>query len=151
MASSVHTHAKNLIITNDLDLVTDSGLKLMLATSGYTDDPDQDFIDDGGANDLIDHELAATGYSSGFGNRYGIDNPGTTVDDTDNEVEYDFDDEAFGALGNGTNETIGFVALVKEITNDAASVVVAVDDVANLLTNGSTVTYQVASEGMINF
>lgn len=151
MASSVHTHAKNEIILNNLDLVTDSGLKLMLAKSTYTDDPDQDFIDSGGANDLIDHELGATGYLSGFGNRYAIDNPGTTIDDTDNEVEYDFDDEPFGALGNGTNETIGFVALVKEITNDAASIVIAVDDVGDLLTNGSTVTYQVATEGMINF
>lgn len=153
MASSVHTHAKLEILQGNLDLVADAGVKLMLAKSTYADDPDQDFIDSGGANDLADHEADCTGYAGGFGGagRQAIANRVFRVDDANDRVEFDFDDESFGSLGGASNNTLGFVALVKEITNDAASIVVAVDDVGDLPTNGSEVIYAPNAEGMILF
>ena len=66
-------------------------------------------------------------------------------------MEFDFDDEAFGALGNGNNDTLGGVGLIREITNDAASPFIAWDDTGDVTTNGGTITYAVHAEGMINF
>lgn len=155
MASSVHTHAKKEILDNNLDLVADSGIKVMLLKSTYDaqDDPDVDFIDSGGANDPIDHEADCTGYTGGFGGagRKAIASRATNIDDANNRVEFDYGDVAFGALGNGTNNTLGGVGLVKEITNDAASIFIAYDDVGDKTTNSGTITYQVNAEGMINF
>jgi len=146
MAGSVHQHSKNLILTQALDLVND-GLKLMLVKTAYTDNPDEDFV----GTAIAAQECDATGYTGGFAGagRRAIDNPGFTIDDTDNEVEFDFDDEVWPALSAGN--TLGFVALIKEITNDAASPLIATDEVTDTPTNGGTITYQVAAEGMINF
>lgn len=155
MASSVHNPAKKLIIDNDLDLLSNSGVKLMLLQSTYDaqDDPDVEFIDDGGANDPIDHEADATGYTGGFGGagRQTLSNRATNLDLANDRVEFDFDDVPFGSLGNGTNNTLGGVGLVKEITNDGASPFIAWDDTGDVTTNGGTITYQVNAEGMLNF
>lgn len=156
MASSVHQHSKSAIAEGTLILRTDSGVKLMLLKSTYDaqDNPDVDFVDSGGANDPIDHECDATGYTGGFGGagRKALANRAMNIDDANNRVEFDFDDVAFGSLGGGTNNTLGGVGLIKEVTNDAASPFVAYDDVSsNVTTNGGTITYQVNAEGMLNF
>lgn len=154
MSSSVHTHAKKEILDNTLDLLTDT-IKCMLLKSTYdsNDDPDVDFIDDGGANDPIDHEADCTGYTGGFAGagRKTLASKATNIDDANNRVEFDFADVAFGALGNGTNNTLGSFAIIKEITNDAASIYIASDDVADKPTNGGTITYAVNAEGMVHF
>lgn len=116
-------------------------------------DPDLEFVDDGGANDPIDHEADATGYTGGFAGagRKTLASRASNIDLANNRVEFDFADVSFGALGNGTNNILGGVGLIKEITNDAASPFIAYDDAANVTTNSGTITYQVNAEGMINF
>lgn len=156
MASSVHTHSKDLIISNDLDIETDAAIRLMLLKSSYDaqDDPDVDFIDAGGANDPIDHEADCTGYTGGHlgAGRKALDNRVLRIDDANNRVEFDFDDEDFGALGNGANNTLGSVMLMKNgSSDDTDALAIANDDVANVTTNGSTITYQPNVEGMLQF
>lgn len=157
MASYVHTHAKREILEGALILRTDSAIKLMLLQAAYFgaagNDPDRDFVDNSLTNDPVDHEANCTGYTGGFAGagRKTLTNRATTIDDANDRVEFDFDDVSFGALGNGTNNILGGVGLIKEITNDAASIFIASDDVADKTTNGGTITYQVHAEGMINF
>lgn len=158
MASFVHTHAKREMIEGSIVIRTDSAIKLMLLKAAYFgaagNDPDRDFVDNSLTNDPIDHEADCTGYTGGFAGagRHTLDNRATNIDDANNRVEFDADDESFGALGNGTNNTLGGVALIKEITNDAASPVICVDDVSSdKTTNSGTITYAFNAEGLINF
>ena len=45
--------------------------------------------------------------------------------------------------------TIGHIAIVKEITNDGASIVCVIIDVADVVTDGGNYTWQVAADGFV--
>jgi len=149
MASYVHQYTKKEILDGNVDLVADSGVKVGLAKSTFADNPDDDFLNDA----FSAAECDFTNYTGGFAGagRKSISGRAFNIDDTDNEVEFDFTDPSWTSAGGASNNTIGAVVLMKEITNDAASLIVASDDVADLVTNGSDITYTVHAEGMINF
>ncbi len=152
MASGFTQIGKLLISQQTLDIVADGAIKLVLVDDTYVHDDTRDFTDDATAEDVASKEISVTGYVGGFAGA-GRRVPASRVlarDGGDTEIEFDFADEVWTALGSGV--TIGGVALIKEITNDAASPVIAYDELTgNVATNGGNITYQPSAEGMLKF
>lgn len=146
MASLLYTPSKKKIFDQALDPLGSAATKLMLVQSTYTADATQEFVGD--ASGLGANELSATGYTGGFGgaDRVVPSNRSTAINGA--VVEFKFDDETWTALGNGTNQTIGGVALIVEITNDAASPAICYDELlSNVTTNGGDITYKPDNNG----
>ncbi len=87
-------------------------------------------------------EATATSYA-----RYTHATQTRTVDDTNNRVDFDLDDAAFGAIGNGTNNTITDITTYDHETMDADSEPVSNHD-AVFTTDGSSVTIQWNAAGV---
>jgi hypothetical protein len=98
-------------------------LILMLLKSTYTDDPDHNYIDNGGANDPIDHECDATNYAR---KTVVLTATPSVQEDAFDRVTLDIDDQTWTSLGNGTNNTIDKLCVAKQITVDTDHEVVAV-------------------------
>ena len=90
MASFVYNRAAKEILDGTIDLVAHT-IKVMLVTSSYVANRDNDFVDAGGANDPIDHELSGTGYGAGFGGsgRKTLSNKAFSEDDPNDRGEFD--------------------------------------------------------------
>ncbi len=148
MASGFTQKGKLEIANQALNLVSEANLKLMLVDSTYVHNNDDDFI----STNAAAKEISVTGYVGGF-NGAGRRVPagrGLARDDPSDEIEFDFTDEVWTALAAGV--TIGGVVLIKEITNDAASPVIAYDELTgDVATNGGNITYQPSAEGMLKF
>jgi len=152
MASGFTQIGKLKVATQLLDLVTEASLKLVLVDATYTHDDTRDFVDDATADDVASHEITTSGYVPGFAGagRHTLDGRVLARDGGDTEIEFDFTDETWTALGTGV--TIGGVALVVEKTTDADSWVVAYDDLTgNVATNNGDIVYQPSAEGMLKF
>lgn len=108
----------------------------MLLKNTYAEDPDHDFVDD-----LATTECDATGYTGGFA---GADRLTTAVTITEqtasNRVVTIFADKTWTAIGGATNNTLEGQAIIREITDDTASIpIVFVLFSAALTTNGSDI------------
>lgn len=147
MASGLFTPSKKKIFDQALDPLGSAATKLMLVQDTYTFDATQEFVDDGGA-DFAVNELSATGYTGGFNgaDRVVPANRSTAINGA--AVEFKFDDETWTAIGNGTDQTVGGVGLIVEITNDAASPVICWDELlGDVTTNGGDLTYKPDNNG----
>jgi hypothetical protein len=135
MASKWYGKGLLKVMNGSIDLLNDT-IKVILVTSSYTYDADHDF-----ANDVSGNELSVSGYTGGFGGagRKTLANKSMADDTTNNRIEFDADDLTWTALGAG--QTLGGAVLVKEITNDAASEIIAFLDPSDLVLNGSDVTF----------
>jgi len=135
MASTAYTNGIENILNGTIDLDT-SALKSMLLKNTYAEDPDHDFVDD-----LATTECDATGYTGGFAGADRLTTAVTITEQTaNNRVVTIFADKTWTAIGGGTNNTLEGVALVREITNDAASIpIVFLLFSAGLTTNGSDI------------
>lgn len=137
MASGFYNAALYDIGRAIIDLDTDT-LKVVLVTTGYTYDADHVFIDEAGT-DVAGTEIAVSGYTGGYN---GAGRKTATVtgqaNNTNNRADFAIADLTWTALGAGA--TIGSAILVKEITNDAASKLVAAFDVTDTPTNGGDIT-----------
>lgn len=149
MATFVTNHAAKMIADGTLALLTDT-IKAMLVDSTYVGNRDDDFVDDGSANDPQSHEVSGTGYTGGFGGagRKTLASKTLTEDDANDRAAFDAADTVWTGLTVGT---IGGVVLIKEITNDAASLIIAFLDATDLVTNGGDVTAVWAAAGLIDF
>ena len=110
-----------------INLSTDT-LKIMLLKNTYTVNPDHKFVSD---LTPASNECSATNYTGGFGgaSRKTLASKTLTADDTNNRAVFDAaDPSAWTALGGATNNTLRYAAIIKEITNDAASQVVCILD-----------------------
>lgn len=150
MASLVYNRAKKEILDGTIDLVNDT-IKVMLVTSSYVADPDNDFVDQSGANDPIDHELTGTGYQAGFAGtgRKTLANKSFSEDDPNNRGEFDNTvDLTWSAINAGV--AAAFI-VYKHLTNDAASVLIAYVDTGGfpITTNGGDLTIQFNAEGIL--
>jgi hypothetical protein len=133
-----------------IDLNTDT-LKLMLVTPGYVYDPDHTVIDNG-ANNSTDpsfNEISATNYTGGFGGggRKTATITGNTIDTSTNKAYLTITDLTWSSLGGASNATVGALILVKEITNDTASRLIAYLGITNRATDGSDFPINFASAG----
>lgn len=128
----------------DLDA---AGLKLMLLRSDFVPNPDDQFV-----SSYTTWECGATGYAGGFGGagRKTLTGNALTYDATSNTIKFDADDPAaWSPLGGATNQTLGYGAIIREVTNDAASPVFVVVKLATpYLTNGTAFTFQFSASGI---
>lgn len=152
MASGAYNRGVRELLNGTTDFLTATMKVALLATSpAYTYDPDHDFMDAGGANDPTDAELNVSGYTRGFAGagRKTLASKTVTENDTNNRVEFDAADPTWTALGAG--QTIAAGVVIKEVTNDAATVLYCYLDPTDTPTNGSDITLQIASNGFLNF
>lgn len=96
---------------NDL---TNGTFKVLLVTSSYTPNVDHDFV-----SDVVANEATGTGYS-----RKTIASASITIDDTNDRVDV----TAANLSWTGLTSAFRYAILYKEITNDAASPVIAYFD-----------------------
>lgn len=91
-------------------------------------------------------ETIATSYV-----RQALANEVVNQDDPNDRAEFDADDVAFGALGNGVNEQVDAAVYFKFVTVDADSPAMVFVDTGGFpfTTNGGTVTIQHNAEGII--
>lgn len=138
-----------MIADNTLNLLSDT-IKVMLVDASYTGNRDDDFVDDGSANDPQSHELSGTGYTGGFAGsgRKTLASKTITEVDASDRAEFTAANVTWTAINAGT---IGGLVLIKEITNDAASLVIAFLDPSDLVTNGGDVTAQWSGSGILQF
>lgn len=135
MAAGAFSRGVLSILNGTIDLDT-TALKFMLVGSTYTFNPDHDFVDD-----LV--EITATNYTAGFN---GAGRKAATVTLTEqtanNRVVTIFGNLTWTALGGATNDTVQAGVLIREITNDAASIPIVFLDFTggNVTTNGSDFT-----------
>jgi len=103
------------------------------------------FLDDVGADDFIDGELSGTGYTAGFGGagRKALVNRTSGI--VSANVQLDADDLTWTTV---YSVTIAQATLMKEITNDAASIVIANMDFADVNPNTNDFTLQFAATGL---
>lgn len=107
------------VMDGSVDLLTDT-IKIMCLGIAYVPDADHEF-----ASSLTAHELNGTGYVGGFSGsgRKTLAGKTLTVDNDLNEVRFDATDPVWAGADAGT---VGAVAIIKEITNDAASPVIGI-------------------------
>ncbi len=141
MASFFYNKAKKLFLDGTLDWDSQT-FKAMLVTSSYSADPDHDFISSAAAG-----ELSGTGYTGGFAGsgRKTLTTKAVTESDADDRAYVDCDDVAWTGINAGT---IAAMIIVREISNDANSYLVAyLALTAAQPTNGGDVTIVIPLNG----
>ena len=120
--------------------------KLMLVGTGYTFNVDHALVDPAtnDAADLHHNEVVADNYTGGFGGggRKSV-TVSVQIDTTNNELAMAISADQtwtnIGHSGAGTNnDTIGYVALIKEVSADTDSVPIACWDVTDFGTDGTS-------------
>lgn len=143
MAATGNTFQSGVMKCMDgtIALLTDT-IKVYAVKSSYTPNRDHDFVGD------TTEITGVSGYTGGFGGagRKTLASKTLTVTDASDLFAFDAADVAFGALGTG--DTIGGFVITKEITNDAASPIVAFNGITNTPTNGASVTLQFDAAGI---
>lgn len=132
MASGWYNSGLRDVVDRTIDLAADT-IKIILVTSSYTPDPDHDFASD------LTNELSGTGYTGGFGGggRKTIGSKAFETDTTNNRVEFTFGATTWTGINAGSPK---YAILVKEITNDAATRLIAYLDLGTVTTNGGDLT-----------
>lgn len=143
MASITTNYLRKQLLTAGIDLESVAGMKVMLLSTAYTPNKDHDFV-----NDINANELSGTGYAGGFaGSGRKAAGTRTLTQDDSADVSYlDIADLTWTAINAGT---IGHIAVIVEVTTDADSPIVAIIDVADVVTDGGNYTWQVAADGFI--
>lgn len=142
MASGWYTNGLFGVMSGAIDLDGDT-LRVMLVKDTYTPDKDHQYVDDGGANDPIDHECDATGYTGGHGGagRQAVANVGHQANETDDRVDIDCDDITYNSIGGTTDNDIGYLILYKDAgVGDTTNPLIAYWDTP-VTTNGGDITF----------
>lgn len=139
--------ARYRIWAQTLNLVSDT-LKLMLASASYTPDRDHIYV-----SSVNPYELSGTGYTGGFAGsgRKTVASKALVKDDTNDLVKLTCADTTWAAINAGT---IRYAIVIKEITNDAASLVVAVIDInpsLGIVTDGSDWVLRQGANGLFDY
>ena len=144
-----HSHAEALDVESD-------SLRVMLVGAGYTPNRNDDYVASAGGTPGGE-EIVATGYVVGHlgAGRHIINNIAVTEDDANDLAKVDGDDPAaWDPLGNGQNDTVTYVILMRDgTTDDSDALLVALfDTVASgtfpFLTNGGSFTWQWSTDGI---
>lgn len=152
MANLIYTQGLADLVNGTIDYLTATIKVLLLSTAvSFTEDQDITVADAGGANDIVDAELNVTGYTRGWGGsgRKTLASKTISVNNGSNRVEFDAADVTWTALATG--QTISDAVVVKEGgANDTTTRPIAHLDVTDTPTNGSDVTLQFNSAGIVN-
>ena len=146
MVSHLYGPNAEKIVLQSLDYLVDV-IKCGLSDTVHVPDKDNEFLDEAGADDFIDGELSGPGYTGGFGgvDRRTLASKAVVYDTLNDRVEADAADITWTGINAGT---IAQATLLKEITNDAASLCIVNVDVADTVTNGGDITIQWDVEGI---
>lgn len=133
MANLVTNKCKYELFTGDANLDA-ATLKVLLLKSG-TPDPDTNFV-----TDLVPatNELSVAGYA-----RQTLAGQTITEDDTNDFAYLQATAPAFASLTTG--QTVTWMVLFRQVTNDTDSPVYAAYDVTDTPTNGGTITVTFSS------
>ena len=134
--------AINRIIGQSLNLDTDT-LKVMLLNDAgnWTPDRDDEFVDFGAGNAPLDDELNVTNYTGGFaGGGRKTASITTSQQDANDRIVIILQDITWTTLGGASNDIVTAGVLIKEVTNDTDSQLIAYFDVPNTLTDGTNFT-----------
>jgi hypothetical protein len=128
--------------TTPIDWIGDT-VKCGLSSSTHVPNKDDQFVDDGGADDFTDGELSGTGYVIGFGNagRKSIGSKTMAYNAANDRVELDGADVSWTAISAGTAAQ---ATVLKEGTTNTDSPVLGNVDTGGfpVVTNGGDVTIQ---------
>lgn len=127
MGSNNYTQGLLKICTNDLDYATDT-IKAIAVSPSYTFNKAHEFVSD------ITNELSGTGYSRKTLSAKSI------VSTTGTPDQIEFRDTSGVSYTNINAGTISALIIYKEVTTDADSPVIAYVDIADIATNGSSIT-----------
>lgn len=132
MASGWYNSGLRDVADRTIDLVADT-IKVILVTSTYTPNKDHAFASD------LTNELSGTGYTGGFNGagRKTIGSKAFATDTTNDRVTFTFGAVTWTAINAGSPK---YAILVKEITNDAATRLIAYLDLGTVTTNGGDLT-----------
>jgi hypothetical protein len=136
MASTAFSRGILSIINGTIALAT-TAVKVPLCKSTYAPDPDESAL-----TTMAASEADCTGYTGGFNGAGRKTGTVTLAEQTaNNRVVTIIADLTWTALGGASNNTLGFACLVREVTNDAASIpIAAMQFSSTVTTNGSDVT-----------
>lgn len=135
MASGAYSRGILNVLNGTVDLDT-TATKIGLAISTYAPDPDESSL-----TTFASSEATCTGYTGGFGGGGRKSATITLTEQTaNNRVVCIIGDLTWSALGGASNNTLGFAILLREVTNDAASIPLAyLQFASNVTTNGSDI------------
>jgi hypothetical protein len=139
------------IMNGTIDLLT-ATIKVMLVTSTYVPDPSHLVVDAGGANDPVDAEIVATGYTRGWNNSGRKTLTGKTVatNSTLHRGVFDASDTIWATLGGATNATIsGALLIVEGGANDTTSRLLGYYALTPLTTSGVGLRVQWDTNGVL--
>lgn len=146
MASVMPNKFRTLLLNSGINLLTDT-IKVMLVSNTYTPDKDHSFVSS--ITSGTTKELSGTGYVAGFGGsgRKTLASKTVTQNDTSDIGYFDAADVTWTGINAGT---VGYVVVLKEVTSDADSPIIAIHDVSpDVVTNGGDYTVQWASDGVL--
>jgi hypothetical protein len=135
MPNVVMNEAKTSIFNRNIDLIADT-LKSLLANATYVSNADEQFIDEAGADDMVDGRVAGTTDQTLAGKVIAKDNTG--------DFAYlDANDSTFLAVPAGVAATQ--VGCYKSTGVDTTSKILAVYDIPDVTPNGGDITIQWAT------
>ena len=144
MANFCFNYGSMALWDGTFDILTDADFKVMLVKAEYVEDRDDQYIDDGGANDPIDEEISGgTGYTGGWGGsgRKVLASKTITIDLGNDRSDFDAADITWTAIDTTTEPAS--LLVVEETTNDAASLLISHHDFV-AVTNGGDLTATIA-------
>lgn len=135
MANMVMNEGIESVIDRNIDFIADT-IKSMLVKSGYVANKDNQFIDEGGANDPVDHRVTGTTDQT-------IGSKATGKDTTGDFGYFDGADSVFSAVPAG--DTVAGVVVYKDTGTPTTSKILAYYDVTDTPANGGDITIQWAT------
>lgn len=145
MASITTNKLRQLLLNAGIDLLSNT-IKVMLVQTSYTPDKDHDFVDSITA--ATSKELSGTGYTAGFAGsgRKTLASKTVTKDNGADVAYFDAADVTWTGLNAGT---VGFAAVIKEVTTDADSPLLCIVDVSpDIVSNTGDYTITWAADGL---
>ena len=127
--------AKESIVDRNIDLIADT-LKCIALTATYTANADDQFIDTGGASDMVDARATGTTDQTLAGKAIGKDNTGDFA-------YFDANDVTFTAVPSGS--AIVAVGVYKDTGTTTTSKILAYFDIPDVTPNGGDITIQWAT------
>jgi hypothetical protein len=134
--------------TTTIDFPNDTTtIKAALSTSTHAPNKDDEFYDDGGADDLIDGELSGTGYTAG-GDTLGATQT-VAYDASNDRVELDAPDAAWTGIDAGTAAQ---ATVLKDTGTETTSPVLCNVDTGGfpVVTNGGDLSIAWNAEGIMH-
>ena len=144
MASAWYNRGRYNVLSGAINLTSDT-LKVMLIDNGHTFDADDNTV-----SDIVGDEASGTGYTGGYGGagRKTIGNKAFSQDDANDRAEFDStDDQTWTGLNAGVMRA---AVLIKEITDDAGSQLIAYHDLGDETTNGGNFVVQWHADGLLH-